>query len=81
MRNNARFSDYKYSSSTQFVDRKVTVPARKVYQNGLCNMGQDLVPCYKYQKTIPAHTGTESVPRRVVLSPEQLEQLEQLEQQ
>lgn len=67
------FADYTYQSTSKPVVKKVHIPTKKVYESGLCKIGDALVDCYTYKKTIPAHTVNQQSSKEVVLSPEQLE--------
>lgn len=67
------FAGYTYQSTSKPIVKKVHIPTKKVYESGLCKMGDVLVDCYTYKKTIPAHTMNQQSSKEVVLSPEQLQ--------
>lgn len=59
--------EYTYQGTTQstVTTEKLHVEARDVYKAGLCKMGNVIVPCYGYDKTLPAATYTVPVSKTV----------------
>ena len=66
--------EYSYDGTKKFVPTTETVKvgARDVYRKGWCKINNSIVPCYNYEKTLPATSFQVESSKAVEVNPEKV---------
>ncbi len=66
--------NYSYEGTKKYIPTKeiVKVGTRDVYKQGLCKINNSIVPCYNYEKTLPATSFQVDSSKSIEVSPDEV---------